>query len=49
MYVFIMLDRLQPRYKQAVLALKAGGKIKDPAVIEFFQRLWVRWCRPGLT
>ena len=24
MYAFMLLDRLQPRYKQAVLALKAG-------------------------
>ena len=25
----MLLDRLQPRYKQAVLALKAGGQLKD--------------------
>lgn len=29
MYVFTLLDKLQPRYKQAVLALKAGGQLKD--------------------
>ena len=29
MYTLIMLDRLQPRFKQAVLALKAGGQLKD--------------------
>ena len=29
MYAMLLLDRLQPRYKQAVLALKAGGQLKD--------------------
>lgn len=29
MYAFMLLDKLQPRYKQAVLALKAGGQLKD--------------------
>jgi hypothetical protein len=29
MFTFMLLDRLQPRYKQAVLALKAGGQLKD--------------------
>ena len=29
MYSMLLLDRLQPRYKQAVLALKAGGQLKD--------------------
>ena len=29
MYAHIPLDKLQPRYKQAVLALKAGGQLKD--------------------
>jgi transposase InsO family protein len=29
MHVFTLLDKLQPRYKQAVLALKAGGQLKD--------------------
>ena len=30
MYSLMLLDRLQPRYKAAVLALKAGGQVKDP-------------------
>ena len=29
MYSLIMLDKLQPRHKPAVLALKAGGQLKD--------------------
>ena len=29
MFSYMMLDRLQPRFKQAVLALKAGGQLKD--------------------
>jgi transposase InsO family protein len=29
MYAFVLLDRLQPRYRQAVLALKAGGQLKN--------------------
>lgn len=29
MYAYMMLDRLQPRYKQAVLALKVGEQLKD--------------------
>jgi transposase InsO family protein len=29
MYAFMLLERLQPRYKQAVLALKAGGQLRD--------------------
>jgi len=29
MYAFMMLDKLQPRYKQAVLALKVGEQLKD--------------------
>jgi transposase InsO family protein len=29
MYAFTLVDKLQPRYKQAVLALKAGGQLKD--------------------
>lgn len=29
MYAFMLLDRLQARYKQAVLALKAGAQLKD--------------------
>jgi len=29
MYVFTLLDKLQSRYKQAVLALKASGQLKD--------------------
>jgi hypothetical protein len=35
MYAYMMLDRLQPRYKQAVLALKAGGQLKDASVISW--------------
>jgi Reverse transcriptase (RNA-dependent DNA polymerase)/Chromo (CHRromatin Organisation MOdifier) domain len=35
MYAYMLLDRLQPRYTQAVLALKAGGQIKDTAKIEW--------------
>jgi len=31
MYSLMLLDQLQPQYKQAVLALKAAGKLKDPA------------------
>lgn len=33
MYTYIMLDTLQPRYKQAVLALKASGQLKDVTTI----------------
>ena len=33
MYAYILLDRLQPRYKAAVLALKAGGQLRDAANI----------------
>lgn len=33
MYTYIMLDRLHARYKPAVLALKAGGQVKDASVI----------------
>jgi transposase InsO family protein len=29
MYAHMLLDRLQPRYKQAVLAMKAGGQLKE--------------------
>jgi hypothetical protein len=35
MYTFMMLDHLQPRYKQAVLALKAGGQLKDAEKIDW--------------
>lgn len=35
MYVYMLLDRLQPRYAQAVLALKAGGQLKDAAKVEW--------------
>ena len=31
MYSVILLDRLQPHYKQAVLALKVSGRLADPA------------------
>ena len=33
MYAFILVDRLQPRYKQIVLALRAGGKLKAPTIV----------------
>jgi transposase InsO family protein len=33
MRIFTLLDKLQPRYKQAVLALKAGGQLKDADAI----------------
>jgi transposase InsO family protein len=29
MYAYVLLDKLLPRYKQAVLALKASGKLKE--------------------
>ena len=35
MYAYTLLDRLQPRYKQAVLALKAGGQLKDAQAIDW--------------
>ena len=35
MYAFMLLDQLQPRYKQAVLALKAGGQLKDADKIDW--------------
>ena len=35
MYSMFLLDRLQPRYKQAVLALKAGGQLKDADKVEW--------------
>ena len=35
MYGYMMLDRLQPRYRQAVLALKAGGQLKDVSAISW--------------
>ena len=35
MYAYVLLDRLQPRYAQAVLALKAGGQLKDAAKVEW--------------
>ena len=35
MYAFMLLDQLLPRYKQAVLALKAGGQLKDAGKIEW--------------
>jgi hypothetical protein len=35
MYAHIMLDRLHARYKPAVLALKAGGQMKDASVIDW--------------
>jgi hypothetical protein len=33
MVAFVLLDKLQPRYKQAVLALKASGQLKDAGKI----------------
>lgn len=33
MYAYMLLDRLQPRYKPAVLALKAGGQLKDAEAV----------------
>jgi len=35
MYTFMLLDRLQPRYKAAVLALKAGGQLKDTEKVQW--------------
>jgi hypothetical protein len=35
MYAFTLLEKLQPRYKAAVLALKAGGALKDAAKISW--------------
>ena len=35
MYSFMLLDRLQPRYKQAVLALKAGDQLKDADKVDW--------------
>ena len=35
MYSHRMLDYLQPRHAQGVLALKAGGKLADPAAIDW--------------
>jgi hypothetical protein len=34
-YTYTLLDKLQPRYKQAVLALKASGQLKDPKAINW--------------
>jgi transposase InsO family protein len=34
-YCFVLLDNLQPRYAQAVLALKAGGITKDASKIDW--------------
>ena len=34
-HAFMLLDRLQPRYKQAVLALKLGDLLKEPDEIEW--------------
>ena len=33
MYSLALLDRLQPQYKQAVLALKVSGALKNPAAV----------------
>lgn len=34
-YSHVLTDRLQPRYAQAVLALKAGGRLKDAAAVDW--------------
>jgi hypothetical protein len=34
-YSYTILDKLQPRYKVAVLALKAGDKLKEPSKINW--------------
>ena len=34
-YSYTLLDKLQPRYKVAVLALKAGDKLKEPSKINW--------------
>jgi len=34
-YMYKMLDQLQPQYKPAVLALKAGEKLKDPKNVDW--------------
>jgi hypothetical protein len=35
LFMTVMLDRLPARYAAAVLALKAGGKLKDPAAVQW--------------
>ena len=35
MYAYMLLDRLQPRYKPAVLALKVGGQLKNAEAISW--------------
>ncbi|MGN6723527.1 MAG: hypothetical protein ACTHJM_13030, partial [Marmoricola sp.] len=35
MFSYMLLDRLQPRYKAAVLALKASGQLKDAEKIDW--------------
>ena len=35
LFATVMLDRLPTRYAAAVLALKAGGKLKDPATVDW--------------
>ena len=34
-YSYTLLDKLQPHFKQAVLALKASGQLKDPEKISW--------------
>ena len=34
-FTYVLLDRLQPRYTPVVLALKAGGALKDTAAIDW--------------
>ena len=34
-YAFVLLDELQPRYTQVVLALKTGGKLKDSSTVDW--------------
>jgi hypothetical protein len=35
MYVWVLLDKLQPRHEQAVLALKASGKLTDKKIVDW--------------
>jgi hypothetical protein len=34
-FSFVLLDQLRPEYKQAVLALKAGGQLKDATKVDW--------------
>jgi transposase InsO family protein len=35
MFSYVLLDQLRPEYKQAVLALKAGGQLKDATKVDW--------------